>query len=127
MNQERDEHSDDEINIEDHTRSGALYILKIQEECSLTKSTVAKVLANTKDIVRETLSTVETQVQDCLRDFNIDYHNVPGLQDIFMEDNMVTNPFHNLETPAQQLAYFKNEFELKVRTIFSGGLCLHYS
>ena len=44
-------------------RASALYLLKLQEECCLPKSTVQSVVANTKSVVQETLSIVKTQVQ----------------------------------------------------------------
>ncbi|XP_028418113.1 uncharacterized protein LOC114543237 [Dendronephthya gigantea] len=99
-------------NMEDPTRSAALYILKLQEECSLPKSTVAGIVSNTKTILQETLAHVQTQVQGCLSNANIDDQNVPGLREIF-KDNITTNPFHNLETEAQQFAYYKAHFGLK--------------
>lgn len=44
-------------------RASALYLLKLQEECCLPKSTVESVVTNTKSVVQETLSIVKTQVQ----------------------------------------------------------------
>ena len=78
----------------------------------MPKSTVESVLLNTKTIVRETLSVARTHIQDCLNNSNINYGNVPGLNEIFQEDNV--NPFKNLETAAQRLAYYKEQFGLKL-------------
>jgi hypothetical protein len=100
-------------NVEDPARSAALYILSIQENCSLLKSTVTSIISNTKTILQETLSSVQTQVKAVLNNANINEQNVPGLQDIF-EENPTTNPFNNLETEAQQRAYYKENFGLKV-------------
>jgi hypothetical protein len=105
----------DALNTEDNTRSAALYILKIQEQCSLTHSAVEKIIANTTDIVRQAISTVEMQVENCLRESNIDQQTIPRLKTIFGKDNVANHPFNNLETRTQQLAYFKTEFRLKVR------------
>ena len=60
-------------------RASALYLLKLQEECKLPKSTVKSVVANTKSIVQETLSVVKTQVEHCLAENEIDFDTVPGL------------------------------------------------
>ena len=120
LNQEQNGHINrDEQNVlntevEDNTRSAALYILKIQEECSLARSTVEKIIANTTDIVWQAISTVEMQVENCLRGSNIDDQTIPRVKAIF-ENNVASNPFQNLQTTAQQLAYFKAEFELKVK------------
>lgn len=46
----------------DHSKSTALYILKLQEDHSLPKSTVESVIVNTKSILQETLLVVETQL-----------------------------------------------------------------
>ena len=43
----------DNVNIEDTTRSDALYILKLQEDCSLPKSMVECVISNTTSIVQD--------------------------------------------------------------------------
>ena len=46
----------------------------------------------------------------------MDFNNVPGLKQIFEENNFATNPFNELETEAQQIAYYKDKFNLKVTT-----------
>jgi hypothetical protein len=118
LNQDQNRHINrDELNTEDNARSAALYILKIQEQCSLTHSAVEKIIANTTEIVRQAISTVEMQVESCLRESDIDQQTIPRLKAIFGEDNVANNPFHNLETTSQQLAYFKTEFQLKVRSL----------
>lgn len=104
----------DNVNIEDTTRSGALYILKLQEDCFLPKSTVGCVISNTTSIVQEVVSVVKTQVHDCLQRANVDFETVPGLQDIFEEDNEATNPFHNLDTESRRLSYYREQFGFKV-------------
>ncbi len=80
----------------------------------MPKSTVKSVVANTKSIVQETLSVVKTQVEHCLAENEIDFDTVPGLNQIFEENNTATNPFNMLETETQQMAYFTKEFNLKV-------------
>jgi hypothetical protein len=55
------------------------------------------------------------RVESCLRESNIDQQTIAKLKAIFGEDNVATNPLHNLETTMQQLAYFETEFQLKVR------------
>jgi hypothetical protein len=120
----RDREANDELNgndgdlntenVEDRTKSGALYILKLQEDCCLPKSTVEIVLSNTTAIVKETVSAVKTQVQDCLVNADIDFQTVPGLREIFEQDNAATNPFSNLDTETRRLAYYKDNFGLKV-------------
>lgn len=104
--------------MEENTRLAALYILKIQEEYSMPKSTVASIIANTKTFLQGTLKMVETQVKGRLGDANIAYYNVPGLQEIFDEDNPTANPFNNLETEAQQRRYYKENFGLKVVHVY---------
>ena len=103
--------TDGQVNV---TKSSALYLLKLQEECYLPKSTVKSVLENTKTIVQETLSVVKTHVEQCLTNNDVDPKNIPGLQDIFVENNAITNPFYNLETETQQKNYYKENFNLKV-------------
>jgi hypothetical protein len=55
------------------------------------------------------------QVENCLRESNIDQQTILRLKTIFGKDNVANHPFNNLETRTQQLAYFKTEFRLKVR------------
>lgn len=52
------------VNLDQVTKSSALYLLKLQEDCLLPKTTVKSVLENTKTIVDETLSVVKAQVQE---------------------------------------------------------------
>ena len=103
--------TDGQVNV---TKPSALYLLKLHEECYLPKSTVKSVLENTKTIVQETLSVVKTHVAQCLTNNDVDPKNIPGLQDIFVENNAITNPFYNLETERQQKNYYKENFNLKV-------------
>ena len=125
LNQEHNGHINrDALFNTDNTRSAALYVLKIQEECSLPRSTVEKIITNTTDMVRQAISTVEMQVENCLRESNVDQQTIQRLKAIFGEDNVASNPFHNLATTTQQLTYFKTEFKLKVscwNTYFSGN------
>ena len=96
------------------TKSSALYLLKLQEDCLLPKTTVKSVVENTKTIVEETLSVVKSQVQECLTQSSVDFESIPGLSDVFKEDNAATNPFHSLETETEQEKYYKENFHLKV-------------
>ena len=107
-----------DINVEDATRSGALYILKLQEACSLPKSTVELVISNTTSIVQRAVSVVKTEVHDCLLKADVDIQTIPGLQAILNleENNEATNPFNNLNTESQRLSYYKEQFGLKVIT-----------
>ena len=57
---------------------------------------------------------VKTQVHDCLQRANVDFETVPGLQNIFEEDNEAKNPFNNLDTESKRLSYYKEQFEFKV-------------
>ena len=126
MNTSNDNHNDDLMDINplplelddatqnQVTKSSALYLLKLQEECYLPKSTVKSVLENTKSIVQETLSVVKTQVEECLANNDVDQQSVAGFGSIFEENNIATNPFHNLETETQQNKYYKDNFQLKV-------------
>ena len=63
----------------DVTKSSALCLLKLEEECYLPKSTKKSVLENTKTIVQEALSVIKTHVEQCLTDNDVDPKNVPGL------------------------------------------------
>ena len=126
---ENNQHEDEpmEENGENNTRSAALYILKIQEDLLLPRSTVQNIIANTKTFLHNTLSIVESQVKDCLNNANMEYQNVPGLQEIFDESNPTTNPFRNLETESQQWRYYKEYFGLKIVYFRSRLLPLYLS
>ena len=93
-----------DINAEDATRLEALYILKLQEECSLPTSTVELVIANTS-IVPRSVSVVKTDLRDCLHKANVDIQTTPGLHAILNleENNKATSPFHDLNTESQRL------------------------
>lgn len=108
------ERYNDNADQDEVIKSSALYILKLQEECCLPKTTVKSVLANTTSLIKETISVVQKQVEQRLQENNIDFYNVAGLKECFDDDNCATNPFNKLETEAQQVAYYKDKFQLKV-------------
>ena len=66
-NNENDENGgvvlEENIDTIENTRLAALYILKIQEEFSMPKTTVTSIIENTKSLIQDTLKTVETQVK----------------------------------------------------------------
>ena len=119
MNIDANDPEEDNVNTKEITRASALYLLKLQEECFLPKTTVKGVVENTKTIVQETLSVVKTQVEQCLSKNNIEPQGVPGLKSIFQESSAITNPFNDLETESQQNTYYKENFQLKVGKYFN--------
>ena len=119
MNIDANDPEEDNVNTKEITRASALYLLKLQEECFLPKTTVKGVVENTKTIVQETLSVVKTQVEQCLSKNNIEPQGVPGLKLIFQESSTITNPFNDLETESQQNTYYKENFQLKVGKYFN--------
>ena len=101
------------VNLDQVTKSSALYLLKLQEDCLLLKTTVKSVVDITKTIVEETLSVIKAQVQECLTQSNVDFESIPGLSDVFKDDNAATNPFHNLETETKQESTTRKIFTLR--------------
>jgi hypothetical protein len=63
-------------------KSGALYLLNLQEVCRLPKATVDSVVANTRTIIEEVVSNLQGQVEKCLQDNDIDVHAVTGLENL---------------------------------------------
>ena len=99
-------------------KSGALYLLNLQEVCRLPKATVDSVVDNTRTIIEEVVSNLQGQVEKCLQDNDIDVHAVTGLENLLSTENPGINVFENLDTDKKRVTYYKENFGLKVSTGF---------
>lgn len=105
----------DEENAADAMRhKNAQFILKIKETNLLSQ----KCLDDSTELVRGTVKSIKSfGLQDCLGNAGINFDAVPGLNDLFTEENPISNPFEHVSTKYRQNAYFKEHFGLVVSDI----------
>ena len=108
--------SNDQIQTDQIKKSGALYLLNLQEVCRLPKTTVDNVVANTTTIIEEVVSNLKGQIEKCLQDNDIDVHAVAGFENLLSMKNPSINVFEKLDTDKKRVTYYKENFGLKVLT-----------
>ena len=112
------QHEDDPAKItggdNDNRKANAFYLLRMKEANLLTQKCVDDIVCSTSELVRNTVESVGTSVQECLSKSGIQIERVPGLQDIFSPNNAASNPFEHVLTKHKQMRFFKDEFGLIV-------------
>lgn len=92
----------DEENAADAMRhKNAQFIIKIKETNLLSHN------IDSTELVRGTVKSIKSGLQDCLGNAGINFDAVPGLNDLFTEENPISNPFEHVSTKYKQNAYFK--------------------
>ena len=112
----------DEMNIgqeeEDPVRAmrdlNAKFILKTKENNLLTQKCVDNIVEDSTELVRGTVKALKSGLQNCLDNAGLNFDAVPGLSQLFEEENPISNPFEHVSTQYKQTAYFKNHFGLVV-------------
>lgn len=118
-------HEDDPAKIIDddnyNRKANAFYLLRMKEANLLTQKCVDDIVCSTSELVRNTVESVGTSVQECLSKAGIQIERVPGLQEIFSANNPTSNPFEHVLTKHKQMRFFNDEFGLivSIRALYS--------
>jgi hypothetical protein len=97
----------------------AQFILKTKETNLLTQKCVNNIVDDATELVRGTVQTIKSGLHDCLENAGINFDAIPGLSDLFAEENPISNPFQHVSTKYKQNAYFKEHFGLVVSAFFA--------
>jgi hypothetical protein len=90
----------DEMNIgqeeEDPVRAmrdlNAKFILKTKENNLLTQKCVDNIVEDSTELVRGTVKALKSGLQNCLDNAGLNFDAVPGLSQLFEEENPISNP-----------------------------------
>ena len=96
----------------------AQFILKTKETNLLTQKCLDNIVDGSTELVRGTVKAIKSGLQDCLENAGINFDAIPGLNDLFAEENPISNPFQHVSTKHKQNAYFKEHFGLIVSDIY---------
>ena len=98
-------------------KKNAQFILKTKETNLLTQTCLDNIVNDSTQVVHGTVKTIQSGLQNCLENAGIDFEAVPGLSELFKEENPISNPFKHVSTKYQQDAYFEEHFGLVVSLI----------
>ena len=108
---------DEEDSIEVLRNQNAKFILKTMETNLLTQTCMNNIVEDSTELVRGTVKAIKSGLQGCLENAGIDFAAVPGLNELFEEENPLSNPFEHVSTKYQQNAYFQEHFGLVVSSV----------
>lgn len=92
----------------------AKFILKTKETNMLTQKCLDNIVEDSTELVRGTVKALKSGLQSCLNNAGLNFDAVPGLSQLFEEENPISNPFEHVSTQYKQNAYFKSHFGLVV-------------
>lgn len=104
-----------EDRIEASKKQNALYLLQTKEANLLTQKALDGIVDSSTTLVRNTVDLIRCGVQNRLDSAGISFDAVPGLDDLFKEEHIISNPFLHVDSRYKQKAYFVENFELVVR------------
>jgi len=113
-NQLYDRPADQHDGLPEQNEENALFVLKTKEIYSLTQKATDSIISDTTYIVKNTINLLRMGVANRLDSAGIQFCAVPGLQELFEDDNPLSKPFHGLIGKTQQARYFKEHFGLVV-------------
>lgn len=105
---------EEEDTIDTIRHRNAQFILKTKETNLLTQKCVDNIIEDSTELVRGTVKTIKSGLQNCLNDAGINFNAVSGLNELFAEENPISNPFEHVSTKYKQNDYFRKEFGLVV-------------
>lgn len=76
----------------------ALFLMKTKEIHLLSQKAVDGITQGATAIVRNTVGCVRDGVKSCLESAGSVFEAIPGLADMFEEDNAISNPFRHVAT-----------------------------
>ncbi len=101
----------EEINL---SRANALCILKFKEKACVPQTVVNSFVNNATEIAQTSVDLLRSGVYNCLQKAGININTVPGLNDLFEQDNPISNPFKGIDKEPLQYKYYKDNFNLVV-------------
>ena len=111
-------HVEEEFNLEREqinlSRANALCLLKFKEKGCVPQTVVNSFVNNATQIAQTSVDLLRSGVTNCLQKAGIYIDTIPGLNDLFEQDNPISNPFKGIDKEPLQYKYYKEEFSLVV-------------
>ena len=95
-------------------RESATFLLKLKEVCNVSERTVSEVITGYQGLLTNTLAVVKASVKDALGNAGVCVADIAGLDEAFTNAQDV---FQGLETTYLQEKYFRDRFNMVVRSI----------
>lgn len=112
------DHGEEEFNLEREetnlSRANALCLLKFKEKACVPQTVVNSFVNNATQIAQASVDLLRSGVSNCLLKAGINIETIPGLNDLFEQDNRISNPFRGIDKEPLQYKYYKEEFSLVV-------------
>ena len=113
-NDEQVEHFNLEREKVNLSRSNALCLLKFKEKGRVPQTVVDSFVDNATQIAQTSVDLLKSGFPNCLQNAGIDLQTVPGLGDLFDENNQISHPFTGIDKEPLQHKYYKENFNLVV-------------
>lgn len=96
-------------------RVNAMCLLKFKETGRVPQTVVNNLVESTTHVVQNSVNLLKCGVQDNLRTAGIDFNEIPGLANLFNDDDsIITRPFLGIDKERLQYKYYKEQFNLVV-------------
>ena len=102
------------VDQEQQQRESATFLLKLKEVCNVSERTISEVITGYQGLLTNTLAVVKASVKDTLGNAGVCVADIAGLDEAFTN---VQDVFQGLETTYLQEKYFRDRFNMVVRSI----------
>ena len=96
-------------------KANALCLMQVKDEGKVPQTVVDSFVRNTSQIVENSVNLVKSALSQCLDNAGLQMENIPGINEIFNEESIITTPFGEIQNEAAQLTYYKKTFGMVVR------------
>lgn len=103
--------NNDKVNL---SRANALCVLKSKEKGRVPQTVVDSFVENATQVTQTSIDLLKAGVTNCLQKAGINVETLPGLQDLFDENSLISNPFDGIDKESLQYKYYKEKFNLVV-------------
>ena len=110
--EEREADFDVEKELKQLKRSNALCLMQMKEEGKLNQKNLDNVVERTAQIVRSSVDMVKNAVAERLGASGVNFHDIPGLKEVFEKDNHISDPFKEIANFREQVKYYRENFNL---------------
>ena len=102
------------VDKDQQQKEAATFLLKLKEVCNVSEHTVSEVIAGYQGLLKNTLAVAKASVKDTLGNAGVCVADIAGLDEAFAN---VQDVFQGLETTYLQEKYFRDRFNMVVRSI----------
>ena len=95
-------------------KSNVLSLLQLKDEGKIPQTVVESVIRNTTQIVDDNVELLKSGLEQCLNNADLRMEDIPGMSELFDNDNQIRKPFGECHNDASQLQFCKNNFGLVV-------------